>query len=164
MESFFYIYEMNIVDVSTDELIPIEILPVEKTDYKFISKNRYFFNWIEEQNHEVLKLIIKGKNDILGLISYEDIPEEWRFHVRLLTVSKENKGANRKYSKIAGNLIVHLAKLAIRKYGIMGCVSLRPKTQIAQHYIKNYKMKITGMTLSLEVPEILDLINQYENE
>jgi hypothetical protein len=35
---------------------------------------------------------------------------------------------------------------------------------IAQHYIEKYKMNITGATLSLEVPEILDLINQFDEK
>ncbi len=39
-----------------------------------------------------------------------------------------------------------------------------PKSQIAQHYINKYNMNITGMTLSIEVPEIIDLINLYDND
>jgi len=40
---------------------------------------------------------------------------------------------------------------------------LKPKTEIARHYIDKYKMNITGATLSLEVPAILDLINLFDN-
>jgi hypothetical protein len=43
-------------------------------------------------------------------------------------------------------------------------ISLRPKTEIAQHYIDKYKMNITGMTLSLEVPKILELIELYDHD
>ena len=99
----------------------------------------------------------------MGLILLERIPSEWRVHIRLLTVSKENKGSKKKFDKIAENLITHAAKIAVDEYGELACISLKPKTEIAQHYIDKYKMNITGVTLSLEVPEILDIINQFDN-
>lgn len=61
-----------------------------------------------------------------------------RIHVRLLTASIENVGA----AKIDD--------------------SLRPKTQIAEHYID--KMNITGMTRSLEISEIFELIEFYDHD
>ncbi len=141
------------------------IFKIESIDeFKTLRKDRYFFYWKIEKNQEVYKLQIKGSMDILGLISIEMITQEWRIHIRLLTVSKENKGNGKKYDKIAGNLIAYVAKIAIREFGELACVSLKPKSQIAQHYIDKYKMNITGMTLSIEVPEIIDLINFYDNE
>lgn len=105
-----------------------------------------------------------GVSDILGLVSLERITNEWRIHIRLLTVSKENKGNGKKYDKIAGNLITHVAKIAVVEFGELACVSLKPKSEIAQHYIDKYNMNVTGITLSIEVPEILDLINLYDND
>lgn len=154
---------MNIVEVSTGNIYDVEIVLVENGDYKLLTKSRYFFDWKEEKNHEVYKLIIKGSNNILGLLSLERIFEEWRIHIRLLTVSRENQGHEKKYDKIAGHLIAHAAKIAVAEFGELACVSQRPKSQIAQHYINKYKMNITGLTLSLEVPEILNLINKYKN-
>jgi len=155
---------MEIVETSTRNKHSVDIKPVKLNEFKTIRKNRYFFDWKIEQNQEVYKLTIKGSNDILGLISIERITQEWRIHIRLLTVSKENKGKEKQYDKIAGNLIAFVAKIAIREFGELACVSLRPKSQIAQHYIDKYNMNITGMTLSIEVPEILDLINSYDND
>jgi ribosomal protein S6E (S10) len=155
---------MKIIDISTGEKHSVEILPVEIYEFKTLRKDRYFFDWKIEKNQEVYKLQIKGSSDILGLVSIERISQEWRIHIRLLTVSKENKGKEKKYDKIAGNLIAYVAKIAIREYGELACVSLRPKSQIAQHYIDKYNMNITGMTLSIEVPEIINLINLYDND
>jgi len=155
---------MKIVETSTKEAFAIEIVPVESADYPKIGKKRYFFEWLSEREMEVYKLHILNSQDILGLISLEQIPGEWRVHIRLLTVSKENKGSTKKFENIAGNLIAHAAKIAVKHYGEMACVSLRPKSQIAEHYISKYNMNITGRTLSLEVPEILDLINTYDDE
>lgn len=129
-----------------------------------MTKARYFFDWKQEKEQEIYKLVVKGQNDILGLISIERIPEEWRIHIRLLTVSAENKGNQKKFEKIAGNLIAFVSKLAVADYGELACVSLRPKSLIAQHYITKYNMNITGMTLSLEVPEIINLINEYDHD
>ncbi|MFC3414838.1 hypothetical protein [Algoriphagus hitonicola] len=56
------------------------------------------------------------------------------------------------------------SKIAVREFGELACVSLRPKSQIIQHYIEKYMMRITGKTLSIEVPEIIDLINKYDND
>ncbi len=155
---------MIIIETSTGEKHTVDILPVEVDEFKTLRKDRYFFDWKIEKSQEVYKLRIKGSSDILGLVSIERIPQEWRIHIRLLTVSKENKGHEKKYDKVAGNLIAYVAKIAIREFGELACVSLRPKSRIAQHYIDKYNMNITGMTLSLEVPEIIDLINFYDND
>ncbi len=155
---------MKIIETSTGKKYPVQIVAIETDDFKLLRKDRYFFNWSIERNLEVYKIQIIGSRDILGLVSVERIPEEWRIHIRLLTVSKENKGSTKLYDNIAGNLITHIAKIAVLEYAELACVSLKPKSQIAQHYIDKYKMNITGLTLSIEVPEILDLINKYDNE
>ena len=155
---------MRIIEISTKKKYLVEILPVDSGDYKNIKKDRYFFNWKTEKGEEVYKLRIIGSNDILGLVSIEMIPEEWRLHIRLLSVSKENKGKEKQFDNITGNLIVYIAKIAVREYGELACVSLKPKLQIAKHYIEKYNMNVTGLTLSIEVPEIIDLINKYDKD
>ncbi|RUT68497.1 N-acetyltransferase [Flavobacterium cupreum] len=155
---------MTIQETSSGKIYNVEILPVEDIDFKSIDKKRYFFDWKAEKNYEIYKLKIINSNDILGIISLERISEEWRVHIRLLTVSVENKGSNKKFDNIAANLITHAAKIAVAEYAELACVSLKPKSTIAQHYIDKYNMNITGMTLSLEVPEILNLIKTYDNE
>jgi len=142
----------------------VAIHRIEHTDYQHLTKNRYFFNWKEEANYEVYKLTLIDKPDILGLISLERIPSEWRIHIRLLTVSKENKGTDKQYENIAGNLITFVSKIAVKDYAELACVSLRPKDAIAQHYITKYGMNVTGMTLSVEIKEILQLIKRYDHD
>jgi len=155
---------VNIIEVATSQPHLIEIAPVQKSDFKNLPANRYFFDWNKEADFETFKLTIKGKDDILGLISFERIPDEMRIHVRLLTASVENLGEAKIYDRIIGNLLAYVAKLAVRDFGEWACISLRPKTQIAQHYIDKYKMNITGVTLSLEVPEIFELIELYDHD
>ncbi len=155
---------MKIIEISTSKAYSVEVLPIDYDDFKVIKKDRYFINWKTEKDEEVYKLRIIGSNDILGLVSIERIPQEWRLHIRLLTVSKENKGKEKRFDNIAGNLIAHIAKIAVREYGELACVSLKPKLQIAKHYIEKYNMNVTGVTLSIEVPEIIDLINKYDKD
>lgn len=154
---------MEIVNSKTRARHSVLIEPIESADYTKITKKRYFFEWKEEKNQGVYKLSIVESGDIVGLISFEKIPDEWRIHIRLLTVSEENKGRSKQYENIAGNLITHVAKIAIMDYGELACVSLKPKGLITQHYIDKYGMNITGTTLSIEITEILTLINTYDN-
>lgn len=155
---------MNIIEVATGQEYLIDIAPIKKSDLKNLPVNRYYFDWSEEAAFELFKLTIKGKDDILGLISFEKIKEEKRIHIRLLTASHDNVGKNKIYDRIIGNLLAYVAKIAVREFAEWACISLRPKTEIAAHYIDKYKMNITGGTLSLEVPEIIELIEHYDHE
>jgi hypothetical protein len=155
---------MRIIEVSTNKEYSVEIVPVESNDYKSLKKDRYFFDWKTEKKEEVYKLRIIGSNEILGLVSIERIPQEWRLHIRLLSVSKENKGKEKQFDNITGNLIAHIAKIAVREYGELAYVSLKPKIQIAKHYIEKYNMNVTGVTFSIDVPDIIDLINKYDKD
>jgi hypothetical protein len=155
---------MYIVAISNGAKHQIEIVPVEVVDFMSFGEDRYFFDWGLERKFEIYKLRIFGSNQILALISLERIPSEWRIHIRLLTVSSENKGVGKHFDRIAGNLIAFAAKIAVKEYAEKACISLRPKSQIAQHYIDKYNMNRTGLTLSIEVPEILKLINLYDHE
>ena len=155
---------MTIKNSKTGKKYKVEIKLLEDSEFKKLTKKRYFFDWKEEKGQEVYKLTLAGSDDILGLVSIERITEEWRIHIRLLTVSKENKGRNKNYEKIAGNLITHVSKIALKEYAELACVSLKPKGAIAQHYFDKYGMNITGATLSIDLREILNLLKQYDNE
>ena len=153
---------MAITEVESGKKFEVAIAPIEPTDFKSITKRKYFFNWKLEKLYEIHKLTIRNQSEILGLLSFEFIPEEWRIHVRLLSVSAENKGKGKEYDGIVGNLLTHVSKLAIKEYAELACVSLKPKGAVAQHYIEEYRMNITGATLSLELVEILALIEKFE--
>ena len=155
---------MFIIETSTGTKHEVEIKHVESSDFKNIGKKRYYFDWNVERHYELFKLSLVKSNDILGLLSIEKFHDEWRIHIRLLTVSKENKGTEKAYDRIAGNLIMFASRLAVQDFAELACVSLRPKSDIAQHYIEKYKMKSTGLTLSIEAPEIFHLINEYNHD
>lgn len=153
---------MTITEVKSKKEHEVDISPVESIDFKSITKKKYFFDWKLEKEFEILKLRIKEQSEILGLVSYEVIPEEWRIHIRLISVSVENKGKAKVYNGIIGNLLTHLSKLAIKDFAELACVSLKPKGAVAQHYVNKYGMNVTGATLSLELEEILTLIEKFD--
>jgi hypothetical protein len=153
-----------VIDTGTGASHKVEIEPVDGRDFASLTKARYFFDWRQEKEFEMYKLRIANTRDILGLVSIERIPEEWRLHIRLLTVSKENKGSSKKFENIAGNLLTFISKIAVREYGELACVSLKPKGIIARHYIDKFGMNVTGLTLSIEILEIFKLIETYDHD
>ncbi|MEQ9097933.1 MAG: N-acetyltransferase [Imperialibacter sp.] len=155
---------MVVIDTGTGASHKVEIEPVDDRDFASLTKARYFFDWKQEKQFEMYKLRIANTRDILGLVSIERIPEEWRLHIRLLTVSKENRGSSKKYENIAGNLLTFISKIAVREYGELACVSLKPKGLIARHYIDKFGMNVTGLTLSIEILEIFNLIEKYDHD
>lgn len=155
---------MHVVEASSGEKFKIVVEALRYVDVKNLKEERYFFDWSKERSYEVYKLTIRGSSEILGLLSLERIPSEWRIHIRLLSVSIENQGKNKIFDKIAGNLIAYAAQIAVADYAELACLSLRPKSRLAKHYISKYNMTVTGLTLSIEVPEILNLINTYDHD
>ncbi|TPG36150.1 N-acetyltransferase [Flavobacterium pectinovorum] len=148
----------QVKDNSEFEII-IELLT--KDDYKKITKSNYYFNWKTEQENDVYKLRIIDSEEILGLMSLINFPHEQRLQISLLTVSKENRGKNKKYDHIAGNLIAYACREAIKLDGQDGCVSLHPKTKLKKHYMKKYGMADGGLQIFLEGLDLFILLKKY---
>ena len=138
-----------------------DINPVAEKDYKQITQKRYFFNWKEEQKYQVLKLSLKDKDDILGLMSLELIPAEFRIRISLLALSAENVGRAGRYEGIAGCLIAYACRLAVSQFGEKACVSLVPKTKLRQYYINEYGMLTAGNSLYLADEPLLQILSKY---
>ena len=152
---------MKVVEVRTGHVILVEIIPAELSDLK---NENFHFDWMKEVNNQVFKLRILKTHEILGLKSLEIISREKYIKIRLLEVSPENRGSNKKIELIASNLIAFASKLAVYNFAEDACVVIRPKTLVSKHYQEKYKMKQQGRLLSLEVPEILEVINMYDHD
>lgn len=142
----------------------VEIIPVNQDDYKFITKKRFWFNWKEEKDQDVYKIQIVGTDDILGLMSLETFSNESRIEIRLLAVSKENRGNIKKYNHIIGNLIAFACIKALSLFGEFACISLIPKTQLIDHYKEEYLMLEAGNSLFLDGIELIQIIKRYDDE
>lgn len=155
---------MFIVDKETGESHRVEISPVSEDDYKVITKSKFWFDWKVEKNYHVYKLKIKGEDEIIGLISLDIFESESRIEIRLLAVSKENRGKDKKFHRIAGNLIAFAGKEAVKRFGEMACVSLISKTKLIEHYIQTYSMIPAGRSLFIDGIELIQLITDYDKE
>lgn len=152
---------MQITEVKTSSNKDIVIELVNAQDYKHITKAKYWFNWKTEKNNLVYKLRLVDSDEILGLISMIPFEDEERFEIKLLAVSKENRGKGKIYEGIAGNLIAYACREAIRLFGEDACVSLFPKTELREHYIKKYGMLDAGWQLFLEIDSMFKVLHKY---
>lgn len=154
---------MNITEISGGKAIPVFVQQVEPSDFKSITKKQFFFRWDElKDKADLYKLTFEDSPVILGVMALIDVPAEYRIEIKLIAVSKENKGRSKKYEGIAGCLITYAAREAISKYERLACISLTPKTELRQHYIKKYGMKTAGQQVYAENESLWELIETYD--
>ena len=152
---------MKVLHKKSGNLHEAVIELVEGGDWEAIGKSKKFgFRWIKEKGYIVCKIRLAAEEEILGLISIEDIPKELRIHVRLIEVSSENRGKNKKYGRIAGCLLAFACRLAFKKK-YEGYVSLYSKTELVEHYKKKYGFREFGMNLYTELTNSEELIIKY---
>jgi hypothetical protein len=141
-----------------------ELTPISSRDLDSVSsKNNWQFDWKYEFNQpdrQIYKVTIEGNPEIIqGLISFSD--EENHIYMHLIECAPFNRGKNKVYVGVAGNLVAFICKESWdRNYdGIIAFVS---KTRLIEHYeltlgavhIGNHKMVIFPI-------EALKLINKY---
>jgi hypothetical protein len=151
---------MFIIVRETGEKAQVQIERVTINELKSFRKNKFWFDWKTEVSNEVYKLITADSN-VQGLISLIPVEGEQRIQINLLCVAKENRGSQGKYRNVAGVLIAYTCRLALKNYGIRGCVSLVPKTTLKEHYIKRYGMLDAGKQVFLEGASLIRIINRY---
>jgi len=151
---------MNVIELIINKRHKVDVELIEKHELKLIQKSVFFFDWNKEQDNEVYKLILN--DEILGLMSCVDYETESRIEIKLLSVSKENRGKNKRYDRIAGTLIGYACRESIKRYAEFGGVSLLPKTRLKQHYIEKYGMLTAGKHVLLQGESLLRILNEYE--
>jgi hypothetical protein len=109
---------------------------------------------------ELYALWVIPDNEIVGLMALKDVPEELRIEIVLLECSQENVGKTKVYERIAGCLMAFACRLAFIR-GYYGFVSLVPKTQLIQHYLKMYGFEQFGRQLALDLDRSKLLIDKY---
>lgn len=129
---------MNLLNSITKEKLNGIIERVNKNDIKDIKKsNDFTFDWNIEQVNQLYKLSLIESKEILGIISLIDYPNEFRIHINLLESSKKQRGKKKSILNIPGCLIAFACKMSF-KNGYDGFVSLIPKTELIDYYLKTY--------------------------
>ena len=139
------------------------IEPVDSKELKIIMKSKKFgFDWNIEAGNLVYKIRIYGSDEVLGLMSLIDFPEEKWIKINLLESSSENIGKSKKYEYISGCLIAFACKKSF-VYGYYGAVGLLPKTRLKKHYIDKFGFIERGLHPEIEGTLSDALIKNYLN-
>ncbi len=119
----------------TREVFDTEITRVKKGDLRAIKKYDWVFDWRLEfrtPKNEVYKLsIVNNPSIIHGLLSIEDKDDHIFMH--LIESSKFNKGKDKIYLGIPGNLVAFACKVSLDK-GYDGYVAFDSKSILIEHY------------------------------
>ena len=145
------------------DLFDTEIFRLVGRDSKQIIKTDWLFNWHEQikfSDRETYKLTIKNNSKIIqGLVSLSDRGDHIYMH--LIESSKFNKGKNKIYVGVPGNLVAFACKLSFEK-GYEGYLAFDAKTVLVKHYQETlYATHFKGTKMLIETPASIRLIDQY---
>ena len=119
------------------------IIQIKET--KRIKKTDWTFDWhleIKDNSKLVWGLTTQDNQSIFqGLISITD--KDDHVFMNLIENAKFNKGKNKLYTGVAGNLVAFACKLSFEK-GYDGIVSFVAKTQLIEHYSQTLGAKLFG--------------------
>jgi hypothetical protein len=125
----------SIQNVITGDSFDTVISLISVNEQKIIKKSDWVFDWKKELKSplkSVYKITIaKNINIIQGLISIEDKIDHIFMH--LIESAKFNKGKQKVYYGVPGNLVAFACNLS-REKGYGGVVSFFAKTKLVDHY------------------------------
>ena len=128
----------SIENTVTGDSFPTEVSRLTKTDLKQVTKkNGWAFNWkseLDDNTREVYKLTISNNPNIIqGILSLTIEPDH--IYMDLLESAPFNRGRNKIYEGVAGNLVAYACKVSFQN-GFDGYLSFTAKTKLIDHYIK----------------------------
>ena len=121
------------------------------------------FDWHKELNDvtkKVYKLNTVRNNTIIqGLVSIED--KEDHIFMQLIESAKFNKGKEKVYFGVPGNLVAYACKVSMEK-GYEGFIAFDAKTVLIEHYKKSLlATHFNGQRMFIETIAALKLIERY---
>ena len=153
----------SIENTSTKEVFDTEVVRLTLKDVSQIKKAYWQFDWakeIKDKTKEVYKLTtVNNPTIIQGLLSIEDKQDHIFMH--LIESSKFNKGKDKVYLGVPGNLVAYACKVAVDK-GYQGFLAFDAKTALIKHYKESlYATHFRGLRMFIETNAALRLISQY---
>lgn len=146
----------------TGDVFDTQVLAIVSQDLKTITKkNNWLFSWKKEtQTANVFKLVVQGNTVIQGLISLIDNGDS--INIPLIESAPFNRGDDKVYLGVAGNLFAYACKTAFDK-GYDGCVSFYAKTALFAHYQTTLGAKRIGhgLLMVIDPPEAKKLVDRY---
>ncbi len=128
----------SIQNAISGDSFPTDLSRLTKADLKQVTKkNGWAFNWKTELNdntREVYKLTISNNPNIIqGILSLTIEPDH--VYMDLLESAPFNRGNNKLYEGVAGNLVAYACKVSFQN-GFDGYLSFTAKTKLIDHYAK----------------------------
>ncbi len=154
----------SIENVITGDSFSTEVSIFLKEELKYLTKNKgQLFNWKEEFKYperEIYKLTIVGNPKIIqGLLSIE-IKED-HVYMHLVENAPFNKGKEKVYAGVAGNLVAFACKVSFQR-GFEGNISFLSKTQLVEYYANSLgAFHFGGRIMIIETQSALKLIGKY---
>jgi hypothetical protein len=144
------------------DVFDTDIIRFKKNDKSYIKTN-WLFDWKKELNDSskmVYKLVIVNNPKIIqGLICLSDNHDHIFMH--LIENAKFNKGKNKLYIGVAGNLVAFACKESFSK-GYDGIVSFIAKSKLIKHYEDTLGAKIFHENqMYIDTSESIKLVNRY---
>lgn len=152
----------SIENVKSGENFRTQILPFSPNDKGF-SKGKWKFDWISESmetNRRIFKLVtLENPLIIHGLISVEDKRD--LIYMHLIENAKFNKGKEKAYLGVAGNLVAYACKLSF-EMNYDGFISFTSKSKLIEHYKKSLGAKVfMGNLMIIDSHESYRLFKRY---
>lgn len=154
----------SIRNVITNDNFETIVSRITKADLITITKRKgWLFSWKQELSfpeRDVFKLtIVNNQSVIQGLISLEVKADHVFMH--LVESAPFNKGKEKIYSGVPGNLVAFACKLSFQR-GHEGNVAFISKTQLINHYTESLgAIHIGGRLMIIDTKAALKLINKY---
>lgn len=153
----------SIENTLTNEVFDTEIVRMVNVDTKQIGKAEWQFDWhkeLKDKTKEVYKLTtVNNPTIIQGFISIEDKQDHVFMH--LIESAKFNKGKNKVYIGVPGNLVAYACKLSVDK-GYEGFLAFDAKSILIKHYEQSlHATHFRGLRMFIEPSAALRLISQY---
>ena len=153
----------SIENTSTGEVFDTEIVQMINVDTKQIKKAEWQFDWhteLKDKTKKVYKLTTFNNPTIIqGLVSIEDKQDHVFMH--LIESAKFNRGKNKVYLGIPGNLVAYACKLSVDK-GYEGFLAFDAKSILIKHYEQSlHATHFRGLRMFIEPSAALRLISQY---
>ncbi len=153
----------SIENTLTGEVFDTEIVRLASADAKQIKKAEWQFDWhkeLKDKSKEVYKLTtVNNPTIVQGLISIEDKQDHVFMH--LIESAKFNKGKNKAYIGVPGNLVAYACKVSFDK-GYEGFLAFDAKSALIKHYEQSLgATHFRGLRMFIQTSAASRLISQY---
>ena len=153
----------SIENTSTGEVFDTVVVQLTLRDLSRIPKSDWQFDWakeIKDKTKDVYKLTtVNNPTIIQGLLSLEDKQDHIFMH--LIESSKFNKGKDKVYLGVPGNLVAFACKISVDK-GYQGFLAFDAKTALIKHYQETLQAThFRGLRMFIDTDAALRLISQY---